>query len=44
MDDFVKKMQDVKTWLYGLGFCGLGYVLWLIIKAIICAVTGVCII
>jgi hypothetical protein len=43
-EKLVEKLKDVKTWLYGLGIGGLAYGAWWLIKIIICATTGVCII
>lgn len=41
-DQFVEKMLKLKTWLFGLGIGGLGLILWWVIKLLICAFSGIC--
>ena len=43
-EKFILKLKSFKTWLFGLGLGGLAIGLWWIIKIIICATTGICII
>ena len=43
-DKFITRLKSVKTWLFGLGLGGVAIGLWWIIKIIICATTGICII
>lgn len=40
----IEKLKSFKTWLFGLGIGGVAVILWWVIKAIICATTGICII
>ena len=40
----VEKLKSFKTWLFGLGIGGVAVILWWIIKVVICATTGICII
>ena len=44
MENFIEKLKDFKTWVFGLGLGGVAVVLWWVIKAILCATTGICII
>jgi hypothetical protein len=43
-EKFVEKLKNFKTWMFGLGLGGIAVILWWIIKIIICATTGICII
>lgn len=43
-EKFVEKLKSFKTWMFGLGLGGVAIALWWIIKIIICATTGICII
>lgn len=40
----IEKLKNFKTWLMGLGIGGIALIIWWIIKIIICATTGICII
>jgi hypothetical protein len=41
-DWFVKKAVSFKVWLFGLGIGGVALIIWWIVKILICAFTGVC--
>jgi cell division septal protein FtsQ len=41
-DWFVKKILRFKTWLFGLGIGGVALIVWWIIKILICAFSGIC--
>jgi hypothetical protein len=40
----IEKLKSFKTWLFGLGIGGVAVIIWWIVKVIICATTGICII
>jgi len=41
-DQFVEKLLKFKTWLFGLGIGGVALILWWVIKILICAFSGIC--
>jgi len=43
-EKFIEKLKSFKTWMFGLKIGGVAIILWWIIKIIICATTGICII
>lgn len=43
-DKIIEKLKNFKTWLYGLGLGGIAIGLWWVIKIVICATTGICLI
>lgn len=43
-ENIVNKLKNFKTWLFGLGLGGIAICIWWIIKIVICATTGICLI
>lgn len=41
-DKLIAALTSFKTWLFGLGLGGFAIALWWIIKIIICATMGIC--